>query len=143
VQLLLGGERHRPSPGEQPQLLLGGRRGRLLPDLQVGHELLEVCPRPQRLEIRVRFQVRHVLEAPGRGDGPAAVTATAHKLARIVYLALKLGMTYVRQSQDEYEAQMKEKQIKALRRKARQLELEVIAKPPASGATAAATPVQG
>jgi hypothetical protein len=46
-------------------------------------------------------------------------TATAHKLARIVYLALRHGMTYVRQSQEEYVAQMREKQIKALRRKAR------------------------
>ena len=64
----------------------------------------------------------------GRLGTQAAVTATAHKLARIVYLALKHGMTYVRQSQEEYEAQMKEKQIKALRRKARQLGLEVIEK---------------
>ena len=79
----------------------------------------------------------------GRLGAQAALTATAHKLARIVYLALKHGMTYVRQSQEEYEAQMKEKQIKALRRKARQLGLEVIEKTPAGGATAAAPPVQG
>jgi hypothetical protein len=32
------------------------------------------------------------------------VTATPHKLARLVYLALKHGMTYVRQNQEEYEA---------------------------------------
>jgi len=38
---------------------------------------------------------------------------------------------------------MKEKQIKALRRKARQLGLEVIEKPSVSGATAVAEPVQG
>jgi transposase len=79
----------------------------------------------------------------GRLGGQAAVTATAHKLARIVYLALKHGMTYVRRSQEEYEAQMKEKQIKALLRKARQLGLEVIEKTQASGATAAAAPAQG
>jgi transposase len=79
----------------------------------------------------------------GRLGGQAAVTATAHKLARIVYLALQHGMTYVRQSQEEYQAQMKEKQIKALKRKARQLGLEVIEKPPAGEATAAAPPVQG
>jgi|RhiMethySRZTD1v2_1073278.scaffolds.fasta_scaffold188225_1 transposase len=77
----------------------------------------------------------------GRLGGQAAVTATAHKLARIVYLALKHGMTYVRRSQEDYEAQMKEKQIKALLRKARQLGLEVVEKTPASGMTAAA--VQG
>ncbi len=79
----------------------------------------------------------------GRLGTQAALTAAAHKLARIVYLALKYGMTYVRQSQEEYEAQMKEKQLKALRRKARLLGLEVVEKPPASGAAAAAQPAQG
>src|SRR5262249_44451618 len=64
----------------------------------------------------------------GRRGVQAALTATAHKLARIVYLALQHGMTYVRQSQQEYEARMKEKQIKALRRKARPLGLGVIEK---------------
>ncbi len=70
----------------------------------------------------------------GRLGVQAALTATAHKLARIVYLALKHGMTYVRQSQEGYEAQMREKQIKALRRKARQLGLEVIEKTSGSAA---------
>lgn len=64
----------------------------------------------------------------GRLGAQAALTATAHKLARIVYLALKHGMTYVRQGQEEYEARMKEKQVQALRRKARQLGLEVVEK---------------
>ncbi len=73
---------------------------------------------------------------------PAALTATAHKLARIVYLALKHGLPYVRKSQEEYEAQMKEKQLKALKRKARQLGLELIEKPSAGSGTAEA-PVQG
>ena len=44
----------------------------------------------------------------------------------------------MRQSQEEYQAQMKEKQVKALKRKARQLGLEVSEKPPAGGATAEA-----
>ena len=73
----------------------------------------------------------------GRLGVQAALTATAHKLARIVYLALKHGMTYVRQSQEEYEAHMKEKQVKALRRKARQLGLEVTEKTSGSGAAPA------
>jgi transposase len=79
----------------------------------------------------------------GRLGAQAAVTATAHKLARIVYLALKHGMTYVRQSQEEYEAQMKEKQLKALRRKARLLGLEIIEKTSSSVATAEAASAQG
>ena len=77
----------------------------------------------------------------GRLGTQAAVTATAHKLARIVYLALKHGMPYVRQSQEEYLAQMREKQIKALRRKARQLGLEIVEKP--SGGVAESASVQG
>jgi transposase len=64
----------------------------------------------------------------GRLGAQAAVTATAHKLARIVYLALKHGLTYARRSQEEYQAQMREKQVKALKRKARQLGLEVTEK---------------
>jgi transposase len=76
-----------------------------------------------------------------RLGAPAALTATAHKLARIVYLALKHGLPYVRKSQEEYEAQMKEKQLKALKRKARQLGLELIEKPSAGSGTAEA-PVQ-
>src|SRR5437870_1391034 len=79
----------------------------------------------------------------GRLGAQAAVTATAHKLARIVYLALKHGMTYVRQGQEEYEAQMKEKQLKALKRKARQLGLEVIEKTAGNEATAEAASAQG
>src|SRR5262245_44018450 len=78
----------------------------------------------------------------GRLGAQAALTATAHKLARIVYLALKHGMTYVRQSQEEYEAQMREKQLKALRRKARQLGLELVEKTSGSDAPAEAASVQ-
>jgi hypothetical protein len=50
-------------------------------------------------------------------------------------------MTYVRQSQQEYLAQMREKQIKALRRKARQLGLDIVEKP--SGGVAESASVQG
>jgi hypothetical protein len=72
----------------------------------------------------------------------SALTATAHKLARIVYLALKHGLPYVRKSQQEYEARMKEKQIQTLQRKARQLGLELIEKPSAVSGTAEA-PARG
>ena len=49
----------------------------------------------------------------------------------------------MRQSQEEYEAQMREKQIKALRRKARQLGLEIVEKTLGSVAPAEAASVQG
>jgi transposase len=72
----------------------------------------------------------------GRLGAPQAVTATAHKLARIVYLALKHGLAYVRQSQQEYEARVREQQIKGVKRRARQLGLEVIEQQPSATATA-------
>ena len=65
---------------------------------------------------------------------PKAITAAAHKLARIVYLALKHGMTYVRQTQEEYEARVRAQQLKSLHKKALALGMQVIAMP------AAATP---
>ena len=64
------------------------------------------------------------------------MTATAHKLARIVYLALKHGLAYVRQSQQEYEAKIREQQIKGVQRRARQLGLEVIEKQPPTSTAA-------
>jgi transposase len=67
----------------------------------------------------------------GRLGAPQAVTATAHKLARIVYYALKHGIQYVRKSQEEYEKQMHDKQLANLKRRARQLGLEVVEKPEA------------
>jgi transposase len=60
---------------------------------------------------------------------PKAITAAAHKLARIVYLALKHGLTYVRQTQAEYEARVREQQVKSLHKKARALGLAVIETP--------------
>jgi transposase len=67
----------------------------------------------------------------GRLGAPQAVTATAHKLARLVYYALKHGIQYVRKSQEEYEKQMREKQVANLQRRARQLGLEVVSRPEA------------
>lgn len=51
--------------------------------------------------------------------GPAgAITATAHKLARLVYGMLKYGREYVRTSLDAYEQRMRSDQERSLRRKA-------------------------
>jgi transposase len=69
---------------------------------------------------------------------PKAVTATAHKLARLVYYALKHGLSYVRQSQAEYEAQVRAQQLRSLQKKARQLGLELVERAPAAGAAEAA-----
>src|SRR5262249_42607768 len=77
----------------------------------------------------------------GRLGAQAGGTAAAHKLGRRGYPALEPGLAYGSQSQQEYEARMKEKQIKALRRKARQLGLDIVERtsggvPPAAAASA-------
>ena len=56
---------------------------------------------------------------------PKAITAAAHKLARMVYFMLKHGTDYVVRSQEEYERQHRERQIKNLHRRAAQLGFEV------------------
>jgi transposase len=60
-----------------------------------------------------------------RLGAPEAVTAVAHKLARLVYYALKNGLQYVRKTQQEYEEQIKQQQIKSLKKKARRLGFEL------------------
>ena len=56
---------------------------------------------------------------------PKAITATAHKLARMVYFMLKYGTDYVTQSQAEYERQYKERQVTNLKRRAKLLGYEI------------------
>jgi transposase len=64
----------------------------------------------------------------GRLGGRGAITATAHKLAVLVYRLLKHGAEYVRQSLEEYEAQVREQTERSLRRKAAQLGYELTPK---------------
>jgi Transposase IS116/IS110/IS902 family/Transposase len=68
----------------------------------------------------------------------SATTATAHKLARLVYYALTKGLPYVKQSPAQYEAQVRAQQIASLKKKARRLGLHVQepgGAPPAAGAS--------
>lgn len=59
----------------------------------------------------------------GRIGAPKAVTATAHKLARLVYTLLKYGTEYVDAGQEYYEEQYRQRVIYNLRRRARQMGL--------------------
>jgi transposase len=54
----------------------------------------------------------------GRMDKPRANTATAHKLARMVYFMLTRGEAYVDQGQQHYEEQQRQRSIAALKRRA-------------------------
>jgi transposase len=49
---------------------------------------------------------------------PKAITATAHRLARIVYAMLKDGEEYAAQKMEDYEAAYKERQLRNLKRMA-------------------------
>ncbi len=60
---------------------------------------------------------------------PPAVTATAHKLARLVYSMLKHGTEYIDVGQDYYEQRYKERVIQNLTRRAKELGFELVPKP--------------
>ncbi len=60
-----------------------------------------------------------------RMDKPRANTATAHKLARIVYFMLTRGEAYVDQGQQRYEEQQRQRSIAALTRRAAALGFQI------------------
>lgn len=61
-----------------------------------------------------------------RHGSPKAITATAHKLARLIYSMLKNGREYVEQGQDYYEKQYKDRVLKNLKRRASQMGFELV-----------------
>jgi len=59
--------------------------------------------------------------------GPAkAITATAHKLAKLIYRTLKHGQAYVDKGQEAYDKHYNERQLKNLARRARRMGCELI-----------------
>jgi transposase len=50
---------------------------------------------------------------------PKATTATAHKLARLIYTMLQHGTTYVQRGMDEYEQQYRDRAVQSLTRRAK------------------------
>jgi transposase len=50
---------------------------------------------------------------------PKAITATAHKLARLIYMLLKHGTAYVRQNMADYEQQYRNRMVQNLTRRAK------------------------
>jgi transposase len=55
-----------------------------------------------------------------------ATTATAHKLARLFYRLMKHGEAYVSQTQAQYQALRRERELGALRRRARRFGLQLL-----------------
>lgn len=63
---------------------------------------------------------------------PKAITATAHKLARIFYHMLKYRQAYQDPGQDYYEQQYRERVLQNLKRRAKELGMDLIPNPTAN-----------
>lgn len=62
-----------------------------------------------------------------RCDSRIAITATAHKLARLIYHMFKYGEEYIDIGAEQYEAKFRVGMIKALEQKARRLGFQLVA----------------
>ena len=60
-----------------------------------------------------------------RLGAPKAITAAAHKLARIVYHLVRFGIAYVKESEEKYAEQTRQRLEKQLRRRAKELGYEL------------------
>jgi MinD superfamily P-loop ATPase len=56
-----------------------------------------------------------------------AITATAHKLARLVYSMLKNGTAFVDAGQGDYEERYRTRVVKNLKRKAQEMGFDLVA----------------
>ena len=68
---------------------------------------------------------------------PKAITATAHKLARIIYSMLRYGQQYVDAGAEYYDSQYRQRALRAAKRRAAQLGYQLV---PLSDALASAVP---
>jgi transposase len=87
------------------------------------------------LSLRIAAQSLHRSQSPlghfcrrlaARTSKPQAITATAHKLARLVYRMLKYGEAYVDQGQIAYQQRSQELQIQRLARTAHRLGFDLV-----------------
>ena len=62
----------------------------------------------------------------GKLGAPKAITAMAHKLARLVYRMLKWGHQYVDKGLQYYEERHREQQVRLLQKKAAKLGLLIV-----------------
>ena len=61
-----------------------------------------------------------------RMDKPKAVTAAAHKIARLIYTMLTRGQEYTDQGQDYYEERYRERVLRALSQRAAKLGMQMV-----------------
>ena len=63
-------------------------------------------------------------------DKPKAVTAAAHKLARLIYTMFTKGEQYTDQGQDYYEERYRERVLRQLSKRAEKLGMRLVEPPP-------------
>ena len=64
-----------------------------------------------------------------RLGAPKAITATAHKLARILYTVMCYGVAYQKQIEEAFVIEYRQRQEKNLHRRAKELGYELVKKP--------------
>ena len=72
--------------------------------------------------------------------GPKAITATAHKLARMIYSMLRYGQEYVDAGAEYYERRYQQRALRAAKRRAAQLGYQLVPMPDAPEHTTYAPP---
>jgi transposase len=78
----------------------------------------------------------YVRRQRSRLGAPKAITAAAHKLARIVYGLMRYGAAYVKQTEEQYAEEVRQRQEKQLARRAAELGYELKkVEPPVQAAT--------
>jgi transposase len=65
---------------------------------------------------------------------PKAITAMAHKLARLVYRMLKFGQQYIDKGMEHYEARFRQQRLQGLQRQAREFDLQLVPHQPVPAA---------
>ncbi len=75
-----------------------------------------------------------------RWAGPKAITATAHKLARMIYSMLRYGQEYVDAGAEYYERRYQQRALRAAKRRAAQLGYQLVPMPDAPEHTTYAPP---
>jgi hypothetical protein len=72
-----------------------------------------------------RYLGAYLRRQRSRLAAPKAITATAHKLARIVYHLVRYGVAYVKQTEAAYAQQVRQRLEKQLQRRAKELGYEL------------------
>lgn len=70
--------------------------------------------------------MEHIIEDRVRLGAPKAITATAHKLAKLVYTMLKHGNSYYDAGQDIYEERYRSRVIASLKKRAQEFGLDLL-----------------